>query len=239
MSMTETWPVLGFIVAISSVVAWIRHPQHILTWSQIPFFLVHEMIAHKECRFFFPIASAAPILLTLSLYSSKTHTLGSLKRNWNTLWQWSWQFIALNNGIALLVLMFTPFARVVQFYEGVYDHIPPQQQKFELYFSGRDPYRILGTPIYFYRPEQLVLKEFHEYSELNSILEQRQKLKDLKGLQEPLWLFDPNFHLPSSANELLTHCSVVFRTLPPTVENWNWGNWLERTLTWTLYRCVR
>jgi len=232
MSMTETWPVLGFLMAISIVIAWVRHPRHILTWSQVPFFIVHEMIAHKECRFFFPIACAGPILILLSLCSTRTVKLLTFSKTKSvaTVWNWTWKFLVLNNLIALVVLMFVPFARVVQFYEGVYDLIPNGAQKFELFFNDRDPYILLGNPIYFYRPHQLVTTKFTHYSELKDIILKR---------SEPLWLFDTQFHLGSEADPVRPFCKPVYQTFSANYEKINWGNWLDRTLTWTLYRCEK
>ena len=62
MSMTEAWPFIGFALLITSIVAWLRHPRHPLTWAGVPFYLLHSVIAHKELRFLFPLAMHGPIL---------------------------------------------------------------------------------------------------------------------------------------------------------------------------------
>lgn len=243
MSMTETWPVLGFLLATSTVVAWIRHPKHILTWAQVPFFLVHVMIAHKELRFFFPIALAGPILLTLSIYSPWTQRLLSLdpkgskrkresrlKAFFFPLANWIWKFLVLNNVLALICLMFMPFARVVQFYQGVFRQITPEMREFHLYYKDRNPYIFLGNPIFFYRPFELKLHQFQTYPELKETIATNPH-------KSPVWLFDPHLHLENEAQMLAPNCTLVYQTLPPILEKINWGHWMERTLTWNLYRC--
>lgn len=237
MSMTETWPILGFLLAMATVVAWIRHPLHILTWSQIPFFLVHEMIAHKEGRFYFPIGLAGPILLALSIYFPSGY-FSSNSRSWPkifgskiyTILIWVWKFLVFNNLIALFALMFLPFARTVQFYQGVYENIPPGTREFKLYTLDRDPYILLGNPIFFFRPLQLTVHKTSSYLELKETI-----LRETQS--EPLWLFDTHFRLPDTAQVIAPYCEVVYQIFPPQIEKFNWGNWLERTLTWTLYRC--
>lgn len=231
MAHTETWPVLGFMVAVLIVVSWIRHPKHILTWSQIPFFLVHEMIGHKEGRFFFPLAGAAPVSIALALLAKDGKDFfqfASAKLNRGL--KWIGQFFLANNLIALAVLSLMPFARTVQFYEGVYQALAryssfgSSDRPTLLYYTDRDPYILLGNPVYFYRPEHF---ETRRLSDFNQILE----------LQSPLWLFDSHFELPKEAAAIRPLCQPVYQTFPPWVAKFNWNQWLDRTLTWTLYRC--
>lgn len=55
------------VLLVLAVVAWRRFPWHPLTWATLPFFAVHNLIAHKEERFVFPIAILATGLVTLAL----------------------------------------------------------------------------------------------------------------------------------------------------------------------------
>ncbi len=57
--------VVAFLVL--AVIAWLRFRWHPLTWATLPFFAVHNVIAHKEERFVFPIAILATGLVTLAL----------------------------------------------------------------------------------------------------------------------------------------------------------------------------
>jgi GPI mannosyltransferase 3 len=62
-------PIVVALLALA-VVAWWRERRHPLTWATLPFFLVHNLIGHKEERFVFPIALLATGLVTLALRSS-------------------------------------------------------------------------------------------------------------------------------------------------------------------------
>ncbi len=234
MSFTESWPFIGLALAIASLVGWIRHPRHPLTWAGIPFFAMHEAIAHKELRFFFPLAMHGPILLTLALTSARS----------GKFFEWPklrvprialktiWGFLLANNALALVALLFLPSSRNVQFYEGLASHIPPGAQRFDLYHhEGRDPYLVLGNPVFFYRPPELVTHAFKNYSEV------AERMIQTPG--QPTWLFNLNFDLPPEAASIAPHCTAVYRTLPPWVKMFNYNDWLSRTSTWTLFRCER
>lgn len=224
MAFTETWPFLGLFLAFVTILAWIRHPKHLLTWSTVPFFLVHELIAHKELRFFFPIAAAGPVFLVMGLTSFQSFSFPPLLKR---LWSGIWSFLCVNNGIALVALLFLPFARTVQFYEGVYR--VTHGEKLVLHTLGRDPYEVLGTPIFFYRPEGLEVKRLSQASDLTQLLKDQKK---------SIWLFSPRFELEAEVSLALPTCELKFRTLPAWVKHVNWGNWLNRVNAWGIYRCT-
>ena len=58
---------LNLLLAGVLVVAWVRHPRHLLTWATAPLAIAHCAIAHKELRFLFPIAMLSPLLLALAV----------------------------------------------------------------------------------------------------------------------------------------------------------------------------
>lgn len=63
------FPIVIVFLALA-VIAWWRERRHPITWATLPFFLVHNLIGHKEERFVFPIALLATALVTLALRSS-------------------------------------------------------------------------------------------------------------------------------------------------------------------------
>ena len=237
MSFTESWPFLGLGLAIASCVAWIRHPRHPLTWSHIPFFLVHEVIAHKELRFFFPIALAGPVLLTLSLTSARTGRFtdpaclisDQILGGWPAkLGRAFWRFLIINNFIALIALLFLPFSRPIQFFKSIWDFIPQNAARFEILYRNDDPYHLLGNPIYFYHPPSLVTLKFNDYADL---------IPRLRA-QETLWIFIPQISLPSEAAPIASSCQPAIRSLPEWVTHFNFNHWLERAHPYTLFKCV-
>jgi phosphatidylinositol glycan class B len=43
-----------------------RQPRSIFTWTILPFFIIHSIIAHKELRFLFPVVNLVPVILVLA-----------------------------------------------------------------------------------------------------------------------------------------------------------------------------
>jgi hypothetical protein len=56
-------PPLGLIWVMTPLVALVRLPRHLLTWTLAPFVLVHMALAHKETRFLFPTLALSTVLL--------------------------------------------------------------------------------------------------------------------------------------------------------------------------------
>lgn len=59
----ELVPPLGLLWVITPLVALVRLPRHLLTWTLAPFVLVHLALAHKEARFLFPTLALSTVLL--------------------------------------------------------------------------------------------------------------------------------------------------------------------------------
>lgn len=61
------YPPLSLTLLIPPIYLWIKRPKSILTWSTLPFFLVHTLVSHKEVRFLFPMATLSPLILCIFL----------------------------------------------------------------------------------------------------------------------------------------------------------------------------
>lgn len=215
-SWTESWPGLGFLTLAGLIIFWVLEPWHFLTWTHAPLFLVHLAIGHKETRFLFPLAHAAPIFLML--------LLASPKRNYpwgDAIWRRRplkilFEGVIAMNLVALITLSIAPAAPAIRFYQAVYD-----RSITELYYSeGWNPYTILGIPMYFYRSPQL---------------------KTLP-LEKPLpstsfWYASPKLALTSEENTgidafLNERCELVARSLPDLGEPLR-----SRLRNWSLFHC--
>jgi hypothetical protein len=59
---TKLWPPFGLIwFSVFVLAAW-QFPRHLLTWTMLPFVLLHHAIAHKEPRFLFPTLALSTVL---------------------------------------------------------------------------------------------------------------------------------------------------------------------------------
>ncbi|MEK6577793.1 MAG: hypothetical protein AABZ55_01085, partial [Bdellovibrionota bacterium] len=210
---TESWPVLAPIYFFGMIGAWVRFPRNLFTWCYAPLLLFNILIPHKETRFLFPMAHAAPLLLVMALQSK------------NKLWKKPWRRLLVGilgalNVVALLILMFVPASMPTRFYDYVY-----HQEISEIYFMGRDPYVQLGIPLYFYRPEGLVTKRAESVDALKRMME------------DGLLLFHTSRTLPSP--ELQKICTPEFSIYPEWLRSWNPGGFMRNANDWSLFSCRR
>lgn len=75
---------LPVVVALLVLVplAWFRAPRHPLTWTTLPFVVVHNLLSHKEERFLFPVAVLALGLVVVAVGPSGGKPLGVATRLW-------------------------------------------------------------------------------------------------------------------------------------------------------------
>lgn len=79
------FPIVVALLALA-VLGWIRHPRHPVTWATLPFFLVHNLLAHKEERFLFPMAILATALVTMAIGPSDGRPLRLASWLWARRW---------------------------------------------------------------------------------------------------------------------------------------------------------
>lgn len=214
---TEAWPVLGILTLMSFPIAWLRFPKHVLTWSMVPFFLVHEIIGHKELRFLFPLAHAGAILIILSIC-----WIPWPNRRWLT---WPLYGLAAINVIALLSLSLVPAWMPVRFYSALYDFHP---YGFRLYFKDDSFFNMGGAKLHFYRPTDLPMQRIESYSDL---------VPTIQDQNRPAWLFYSRKSLPDDAGILKEWCQPEFSTLPNWLSNLKLGGLTSRMTNWTLFQC--
>jgi len=239
-ALTESWPPLGLLLLLTFPLAWFRNPKHLLSWSMVPLFLIHEIIGHKELRFLFPLIHAGPVLLLMSIQNLKEGTLKSWKKFMQHLprsilpWpafarkmgRWLAGATVAMNGLALVFTTVLPAWNPIYFYEQLY-HFNPDG--FQLYAKDTTLFDFGGAKMNFYKPPHLALVQVNEYTEV---------VQALKGSHRPIWLFTPRLEIIDK--ELRPHCQVEFSALPA------WPAWLERlnplgitsrVTNWTLHRC--
>lgn len=213
---TESWPILGILTFLSFLVAWARHPKHVLSWSLLPFFGAMMALKQKELHFLFPMLHAGGLLLVMSAYPWK----------WKTTWHsWPLRVFVSINLLALIVTSLIPAWEPVQFYSKLY-HFRPYN--FEVYYKDDAIFNRGGAQIEFYRPSDVPFQKFQDDSQLIQALQKKER---------PIWLFTPHFALSSDSGVLKTWCQAEFSTLPSWVEKILDHGFFSRVSNWTLHRC--
>jgi GPI mannosyltransferase 3 len=100
------------VLMVLAPLAWLRHPRHPLTWATLPFFVLHNLLSHKEERFLFPIAILATGLVVLALAPSTSGAAGRVSglaaHGWVWAARWPGRLLALTSLFAMALLAFVP-----------------------------------------------------------------------------------------------------------------------------------
>ncbi|MCW5837547.1 MAG: hypothetical protein KIS78_34460, partial [Labilithrix sp.] len=108
-------PVVLALLAVAAL-AWLRCPRHPLTWATLPFFVVHNLIAHKEERFLFPMAVLSTALVTTALgpsFARSPRRLGAVTERaaawgWARRRAWPGRVLAVASFAGMALLAFVP-----------------------------------------------------------------------------------------------------------------------------------
>ncbi len=192
----------------------VRYRKSPLTWSIVPFLLIHFMIGHKELRFLFPVVIFLPLLFILSVQD--------LKSSWQqkpVLSKSLGVFVSIFfvvNGLLLGIVMFKPADTHISVYRSIYTNY---DEPITLYYVDINPFDRIKN-IHFYRRPNLELKHV---TSLDS-------LQQIKGERFLVVL------TPQSKEDWFTKDKkMVFQTYPDWVHQINYGGWIERSKAWYLY----
>jgi len=234
-SLTETFPVLGFLTLCSFVLGWIFRPLHLLTAITFPLYLIHSIIGHKELRFIFPIVDAGPFLILLALTAQ--HRGGDFLRRawWGKPGRAIWKTLIIINLLALIPTTLLPCWPPAKLFSQIYTikttELPTTSM--EILYKDKDPLEILGIPLGYYRPDDTTSTRIGSFEELNT---------RILASKSPIWFFEVGFELPEEAGSALMKCQPVAQSMPDllvAIVRWEPVLPITRRVTnWVLYRCL-
>jgi len=182
------------------------YPKHVLTFSLVPFLVVHSALEHKEARFLFPMLYFFPIVLGLGLSAL------AKKLSWS---DFSSRFLTgifyvfwTVNGALLLAVMLHPADKDTELYEAIYRAKPDR-----LLFTTENPFRRAGFDLKYYQRPGFKVLAFNKHDEPTG--------KTLVVSQD--------------LNAAIAEDKVVYRSAPNWVRRFNFNHWLERTRFWVLF----
>ncbi len=154
---------ITLVLMAGMVAMWLRNPRHAVTWVTLPFVLAHAAIAHKEARFFFPLAILATAFPVLGF----SPRLPLWRESFTRVWQWrrSWS-AKITTGISLLAMGYFalyPF--------GVRPHMPMARY---LYRHDPGPIYSFAAPFQsypMYRPQGFYSARLKDPAQLRALLD--------------------------------------------------------------------
>jgi len=126
-------PPISLLYIGAFLYCWIKHPKSWLTWTTLPFLVVHSMISHKELRFIFPMTLFIPLAFAYVIEHTKIFERKPVRYLVGLC-------LVINLG-ALFVASFKPAYSQIGFYKHVYENkieslsyldSPPRQFPFYL-----------------------------------------------------------------------------------------------------------
>lgn len=207
------------------LVAFLRHPFHVLTWTAAPYLFVLSCLAHKELRFLFPVAMLGPVFVGLAVTPGEDRLGRSLRTLWERRRHPLGRALFALNLVGLVALSTVPCGLEVRFQRFVYDRLPDGLEAVVL--TRRSPY-LWGTHdhMYFYRPARLVL---HPAGALGESVE--------AGVRK-FHVITPSF-VDADTIAPGYDCAPLYRSFPYWGRRFDWFGWQGRTPSWDLYRCRR
>jgi hypothetical protein len=197
---TVTTPI-GIFFWISFALVWITRPENVLTWTTLPFFLVHCAIGHKEARFLFPMLIFAPTFAALAVQSicRALRSTASPARVRTALFTGALLLLAAYNMFLLVRATTLPLEAKFDAQEVLDDlHVSSAP----LYFVKEDPYTYGNLEIDFYGPRS------PSWIQLPSAADVVPLLQAPGSSPSFVWLEGDNFG--SVAEPLLPYCKSIW-----------------------------
>jgi phosphatidylinositol glycan class B len=192
----KTLPPLGLALTAATLAFWWLRPRHVLTWTLLPFFLVHCAVAHKELRFMIPIAWASPAMMALALEDARLRRVrAGLAR------PWVGRTLLAVNGAGLLALALLPARTEPAFYARLWERYP---DRFAYVAVGQDdPFVLAQLQANFFKPAQVERTQLESWDEATRWLQ----------AGESFLLYHEGWALPVAAPAALAACPVEFSSL--------------------------
>ena len=136
---------ITLVVMAGMVAMWLRNPRHAVTWATLPFVLAHVAIAHKEARFFFPLAILVTAFPVLGFSPRLPRWHETFARVWEWRRSWAAKIVTAISVAAMIYFALYPF--------GVRPHMPMAQYLYRqqfLYRYAADTVYSLDAPFHSY-----------------------------------------------------------------------------------------
>jgi GPI mannosyltransferase 3 len=186
----------------------------ILTWTLLPFLVIHFIIGHKEIRFLFPIIGFIPVMVIKSVEIIQErrkvafYKLKPVKIFVKLFWA--------VNLIFLIIIAFTPADNQISLYRKVYSEYKNQAT---MYYTEDNPYnRVLD--INFYKRADFEIVKLDSVGQIN-IATGRKQLFATKNM--------------NILNDLKIQKRLVYSSFPNWIRIFNINNWMARANCWYVY----
>ncbi|MCX6250999.1 MAG: hypothetical protein NTX61_09615 [Bacteroidetes bacterium] len=206
-------PPFSLVYIFSFLILFLFHRKDPLTWTILPFVVLHFFLGHKETRFLFPIVGFLPIIIVKSIeticdkWKPGILEISGIKLFAATFW--------ITNLLLLFYGTVNPADGQVNLYKKIFQEYSTPTT---LYFINEDPY-YRAKKIGFYKRQNLTIQKLDSNNEMTF---------NSKGLC-----------LVAAKNKKLINLrhpsKLIYTTYPDWIYHFNLNHWMERTKCWYLY----
>lgn len=211
-------PPFSLVYILSCLIVFIFLRKDALTWTLLPFVLLHFIIGHKETRFFMPLIGFLPIIIikaiefvqdrrNLNLVGNK-YIHGFAKLFW------------YSNILFMFFAFFNPADSQTQLYKKIYEDYP---DPVTLYYTSENPYQ-RAKEINFYKRSTLVIKHAETPGNPESYADSR---------------FLVAIRSKDPSQEYFKDEKLVYSSYPEWMKRFNINKWMDRTKLWYVYEVNR
>jgi phosphatidylinositol glycan class B len=207
-------PPFSIIYIVSFILVFIYKRNDLLTWTTLPFIIIHFILGHKEIRFLFPVIGFMPIIIIKSIEIIQSKWNKAILEN--AFIKISAKLFWIVNIIFLTIIAFTPADNQISLYHKLYsDYKGPAT----LYYIDANPYN-RGLDIYFYKRADLKVIKIDSVNRI-----------DLDVNRKILFVTkDKNI-----LNDIKAHKRPIYSSYPGWIRVFNFNNWMARTNFWYVY----
>lgn len=174
----QIFAAITLILMAALVAMWLRNPRHVLSWTTLPFVLAHMAAAHKEARFFFPMAIMATAFPVLGFSPHLPRWRALFARVWSWRKSWAMKTVTAISLLAMVYFALYPF--------GVRPHMPMARYLYRHWpgtvYSFREPFK--SYPIF--RPDGFRSEQLRSDQELETLLDKGPVYMMMEAPQPPL-----------------------------------------------------
>lgn len=221
-------PPLSTVLLVLSLAGFAVRRTHVLTWSLVPFVLVHFLLADKQIRFFFPVIAFVPVLCGFAAeWIGRMWARGAAKA-----WRVLKPVLVAENAAALAVVALSVCTLQVPFWRIIYERLEAHPDAV-VYSSVKGLY-VKDLKIHYYRPPAIDIRAFQSWSHVRRALARGETALVLVGYKDGLWTLNP------AVPALHTDCRLLHTTVPVWLmkQDLSAYGWIHRRHWWALYECA-
>jgi GPI mannosyltransferase 3 len=207
-------PPFSIIIIAGFALLFIYRRKDVLTWTLLPFLLIHFLIGHKEIRFLFPIIGFIPVVIIKSSEIIQSRWYEAFTEN--KLVRLFARLFLIFNIIFLIIITFSPADSQIALYKKIYSGY---KSPTILYYIDDNPYRRV-LDIYFYKRSNLDIVKVGSFNEVDYMTKSNLLIvtRDTSGL-----------------NEIKYGRKMIYSSYPEWIRTFNFNNWMARANIWYVF----